>query len=94
MKKRMLECKTFEAEVVEKKVLPFVDIAGNRGIPVPDPVYQIIMETPEGKMELNVSEFEFEVLEIGDKGCLKAGIYKHYNELISFGDKIFEVKDL
>lgn len=92
MKKKQTIIKELQARVSNKQVIPYTDLAKNRGVPTPSAMYEITMLTTDGEYIFYVSEYEYEVLSIGDEGNLKMKTSKYCNELISFSDKIKEFK--
>lgn len=92
MKKKHTVIKEIPAKITNRQVIPYTDLTKNIGIPTPSSMYEITMQTVDGKYNFYVSEYEYEVLAVGDEGLLKMKIGKYSNELISFSDKIKEFK--
>lgn len=75
------------ATCIEKKELPYQDIASTRGIPVIHPIYEVLFQTATETIEFSLSEFEYAVLEAGMRGTLRYRKHLHYNEMIAFDDE-------
>lgn len=73
-----------QATLTNKKDIDYYPIPGR--VPQPTQVYELHFDTDTGLVILEVSAFEYEVVEIGDHGTL---IYEGH-KLISFGNKIKE----
>lgn len=78
------------AKLVKKNQQIFEDLASGKGIPIPKGIYELVFETEEGNVLFSVSEYEYHVVNENDEAQLIYIPHKHYNELISFGDKIKE----
>lgn len=76
-----------EATCIEKKELPYEDIASTRGIPVIHPIYEVLFQSESEKILFALSAFEYAVLEAGMRGTLCYRKHPHYNEMISFDDE-------
>ena len=72
------------ATLSEKKDGDYFPIPGR--VPQPTQIYELHFDTETGPVILEVSAFEYDVVEVGDHGVL---VYEG-NKLISFGDKIKE----
>lgn len=76
--------KEIPATLVDKKAQDYFPIPGR--VPQPVQIYELHFDTKEGHIMLEVSSFEYDVVEIGDSGLL---VYEG-KKLISFGDIIKE----
>lgn len=72
------------ATLVEKKDGDYFPIPGR--VPTPTQIYELHFDTENGPILLEVSSFEYDVVETGDHGLL---VYEG-KKLISFADKIKE----
>lgn len=80
-----------QAKLVHKEDIPYDDLASGKGIPIKKDFYELLFQDENGKeIVFSVSEYEFLVVACGDQGELVYAEHKHYNELISFADKIRE----
>lgn len=89
--KKVAERLTVDAKLTHMEALGYDDIASGRGIPIRKSFYELTFETDDKeKLSFAVSEYEYHVVSLYDKGKLVYIPHKHYNELISFADKIKE----
>lgn len=81
------------AVLIRKEEIPYTDLATGKGIPIQKPIYDLIFRIANGEeITFSVSELEYGAVDVQDQGQLVFIKHKHYNELISFADKIHDFK--
>ena len=79
------------AALIEKRELPYEDLAYGRGVPIIKPIYELVFLCEnQQRIVCQVSEFEYTVVKEKQEGELVFVQHEHYTELVSFADIIHE----